>query len=321
MDMGNHHFGASPQGATPDRPVRVAAANLRLDSIAVELSTELAGNGISAIILKGPSVARWLYRDSSRRYIDIDLLINPGELDKTSRILAGLGFRSVPFPTLDRDVPVRREWDRDGIAIDLHVTLDLLEHLDSRAVWEELSARTEPMELATGTVTVLAPGPRALYVALHALAHGDRPQPFRDLTRALEVLPRDVWVDAAEVARSLGAEALIADALAMRPEGRALVEDLGLPQGSKRTRLRRTGATATEESAAVTLLHVRRMGVMEALRFLAAKAFPPPGYLRTRSRLAGRGPIGLGIAYLIRPLLLIVAAIKGAIALLRARRS
>jgi hypothetical protein len=48
--------------------------------------------GVPAILLKGPSVARWLYPAGGRAYADSDLLVPASEFSRAEKVLRSLGF-------------------------------------------------------------------------------------------------------------------------------------------------------------------------------------------------------------------------------------
>ena len=63
---------------TVDRAPELIAAGigLALEAMAVEVTTAFARSGIASILLKGPSVIRWLYPATTDRYsVDVDLLV------------------------------------------------------------------------------------------------------------------------------------------------------------------------------------------------------------------------------------------------------
>ncbi len=65
----------------------------RTDIATVELMAALQAAGIRSILLKGPSVQRWLYADhETRHYWDIDLLVSPAELHRAEAVADSLGF-------------------------------------------------------------------------------------------------------------------------------------------------------------------------------------------------------------------------------------
>ena len=55
-----------------------AARSLQLDLVAAEVGTALRDAGVAFILLRGPSLTRWLYPPHrGRLYVDVDLLLAP----------------------------------------------------------------------------------------------------------------------------------------------------------------------------------------------------------------------------------------------------
>src|SRR5262249_62109186 len=123
-------------GGSPGVPQRRAAADLsrrpeldefvqrafnmagrrRLDAAAIELFDALGEAGGEALLLKGPVLARLLYRpDEHRAYGDLDLLVAPSDLALARAVLARLGYlnESVELGIDDVAGVVRSEtWSR-----------------------------------------------------------------------------------------------------------------------------------------------------------------------------------------------------------------
>ncbi|HJU49010.1 MAG TPA: nucleotidyltransferase family protein, partial [Gaiellaceae bacterium] len=157
--------------------------NLALDALAVEVSGQLAAGGVRALVLKGPSLTGWLYGEGSTRFSrDVDLLVDPEAFEQAERLLEGRGLQpQVPW----REDRTARHWRREDSAfeIDLHRTLVGV-GVSPQDAWETLSGRTEPLDVAGGSVEVLDPAARALVLALHAAKHQSvRGQPLDDLER------------------------------------------------------------------------------------------------------------------------------------------
>lgn len=71
-----------------------AARALLLDFRAAHACEFLQDRGIPALLLKGPTIAGWLYRDGTLRpYRDIDILVAPADWSRASIALAEIGFR------------------------------------------------------------------------------------------------------------------------------------------------------------------------------------------------------------------------------------
>ena len=65
-----------------------------IDAATAQLFAALAQAGAQARLLKGPSVARWLYEDPlEREYGDCDVLIAPAWLPVAERALGVLGYQ------------------------------------------------------------------------------------------------------------------------------------------------------------------------------------------------------------------------------------
>ena len=164
------------------RPELIAAGvGLALEALAVEVTTELERSGIANIVLKGPSVIRWLYPAATDRYsVDVDLLVAPADLERAEATLAARGFE--PFEPR-RDDKHARSWMRPGepLPVDLHRSLVGV-GVDDETAWEVLSGLTEQLEVCGGTLSVLQPHGRALHLALHAAQ--ETPDKEQALTRS-----------------------------------------------------------------------------------------------------------------------------------------
>ena len=96
------------------------------------------------------------------------------------------------------------------------------------------------MRIAGASVDVLDPAGRAFVLALHSAKDGGRDEkPRRDLERALEILPPDLWRAAAEIAAAVGSGEAFAAGLRRCSAGRELSVELDLtPQVSREIALR-----------------------------------------------------------------------------------
>jgi Uncharacterised nucleotidyltransferase len=305
-----------------DTPLEVmwAARSLALDRESAALAGQLEEAGIPTILLKGPAIATWLYHGRGvRTYGDTDLLVPPDRWELALATLRRLGFEdglgSMAHPRMESISS--HPWARGDQSVDLHCTLWGLEAPPER-VWELLSARTEPMNVGGRELRVLAPAPRAMHVALHAAQHGyDEGKPVCDLELALEVLPEELWAEAAEVAAQLDALGGFATGLRLIPAGRALTERLGIEREASVGALLRVGhvplSQGFEELATTP-------GLRAKLAVVRGELAPTPDFMRWWSPLARRGRLGLVAAYLWRPLYLALRAGPGLVAWRRARR-
>ena len=164
------------------------------------MTTELERSGIANIVLKGPSVIRWLYPADTDRYsVDVDLLVAPADLEHAEATLAERGFE--PFEPR-RDDKHARSWMRPGepLPVDLHRSLVGV-GVDDETAWEVLSGVTDRLEVHGGALSVLQPHGRALHLALHAAQETpDKQQALRDLGRGLELLELEAWRQARDLA-------------------------------------------------------------------------------------------------------------------------
>ena len=297
--------------------MRAAAVSLRVDTVTVEVVSRLRSAGLRPILLKGPSIASWLYADGTARpYRDTDLLVAPHALRTASRALRELGFREQPGVS-------SYTWFRrsDRSVVDLHDTLFGVETDKDRA-WALLSEDTETMRVGRLEVEALGRPARLLYVVLHAAQHESHrfDQPRKDLERALRHAGEQPWREAAGLAGRLRAAPTFAAGLRLLPDGAGLADRMGL--GDERPvmlSLRREGG----QSLAVTLERLATAPGMGArLALLARRLIPPPDYMRWRYRgLAERGSVGLALAYLWRPASIALRLPAAIAAWRRARRA
>ena len=209
----------------PPPEVGGVAGALIMELRVAEAAATLSDAGIRSVVLKGPSIGRWLYDTTQERsYGDSDLLVAPGDVPAAEKVIISLGYRRLS-ETLTGDRP--REalyWMRsnDGAALDLHQTLPGVE-VSPETAWLLLSGETEVLTLRGVEVEVLNQPARALHLALHAADHGfTSDRPLKELALALGTLPEDLWREAADMAVPLEATAAFAAGLRLLPEGAEL---------------------------------------------------------------------------------------------------
>lgn len=223
--------------AVPDsqKLARLAAsgARLRMDGDTAQVLESFERAGVHALLLKGPSIACWLYDHATERpYFDCDLLVEPGDYDAAEAELRSLGY----VPLLDRwGLPAwwyghAVAWTHpDGrVGVDLHRTL-LGVGVSPATAWRVLSA--DPDELVVGgrRVRCLGLPARAMHVALHATQHGPGTQPAVDLERAVTVCDDALWAEAARLAAQLDATAAFVAGLRLTSGGARIATRLALP--------------------------------------------------------------------------------------------
>lgn len=292
----------------PDDPRRVAAVSaaagrLRIDHAAAAAIHALDAAGIPYILLKGASVARWLYEpEDARAYGDCDLLVPPGEFGAALQTLTALGFEpeltESEMPSWWREHALATIRQTDGIAIDLHRSLPGVQVTDAQ-LWAALSARTDVKPVGDSMANVLTEPGRALHAALHVAQHGGSARDLDVLARVIDRMDDQGWRAAADLASMLEATAAFQRGLSFLSAGEDLAERLGL-DGDRAIEVELRAAGAPE---ALTLARVFDAdGIAARLSLVRHKLLPPPTFMRKWSPLAGRGRLGLAAAYAWRPI-------------------
>ncbi len=307
--LGSHmttgkHPGIDGLGAAVDPDVTAAALALRLDGVAGIAVERLRAAGIPSILLKGATIATWLYDDGHPRpYLDIDLLVSPSDAERAKEVLAELGFVHTMNGAHPGEVGASEQelFGPDGVCIDLHVGL-LGMNASLQQCWDVLVQHTDRFRLGGGTeVRALDAPARALHLALHAAQNGPiDAKAIADLERGLVKVDRGQWRAAARLADELEATEAFAAGLRLVPEGAALADELGLTHRMTVELVLRT------RSAPQTAIFFERLarapGIRKKAALLARKLFPTAVWMRANSSMARRGRVGLGWAWLLHPL-------------------
>lgn len=281
--------------ADRDQQLRVGAS-LKLDAVGADAVAALRRHGVQPVLLKGEAVTRRLYRDAAyRSHDDVDLLIPPAERERAAAALSELGFERTG------DADYAEPWVRraDGATIDVHVRLPGAD-ADEQEAWHVLAGRTRTVRVHAEEVHVFEDDALALNVALHAAHHGPGgTKALEDLRRALDQFPHETWVDAAALAERIAAGPAFAAGLRLLAEGRELAHRLGLASATTReTAFRSRGLPPT---APGLFRLVEAKGVRARFHLLARELAPRAAFMRSVSPLARRGPLGLALAYALRP--------------------
>jgi len=292
-----------------------------VDAVTAEVVEAFSEAGVGSILLKGPSIARWLYDDEAARpYADSDLLVEPAKVGRAQDVLRDLGFRR-EWGALDHgglEAPPSYPWGRRGMSVDLHEGLAGAGG-DPQAVWALLHQTAQRLRVGGREVAVLGEAERLVHLVLHAAHHGPQVErPLEDLRRALAVVPAARWADAARAAERLVAVPAFVDGLALVSEGRPRLGELGLDaRPSVGSLLKGEGAPMAEG--------FERLATAPGPAGKAAVArdelFPSREFMRWWSPLARRSGRGLVIAYAWRVLWLAAHAPPGLRAWRRARRA
>jgi Uncharacterised nucleotidyltransferase len=296
----------------------VAAANLRIDAVTVEVVDALRDARIDSIVLKGPSLAHWLGDDVARPYVDTDLLVQQERLDDARTVLERLGFE----PYLegadlgDRWAHPAWLWMRGDRLVDLHHGLAGAE-ADPVRIWSLLRRRTVPLTRGRSELKILDRPATALVLALHAAQHGAAvEQPLRDLRLGLERFERPVWDEAARLAGDLGASGAFASGLRLVPD--AAPADLAAAH-TPSVPVALAAASAPPQALALEQLASQR-GAAAKLGYVRRRLVPPAPWMRASYPLARHGRIGLASAHAWRLLSAPVRLGRALPAWLRARR-
>jgi len=289
--------GEAPATRQVSRGILEAAHSLSVDLVTTEVVAALLDHGVHSILLKGPAIASWLYRNGDHRpYGDCDLLVSPDQKIPAQEVLVSLGFRygyeSLGPGALEEGL----FWTRGLDTVDLHTNIHGI-GVDDARTWAVLSSEyVERGTVGGREVDVLNPAARAMHIALHAAQHGRRElTPMADLARAVEVLPFEMWRQSAELAMRLDAAATFATGLALVPAGEAIVERLGIEKDNS---VRALLLADTAPTVAFTLEDLRRTrGAVAKARFVGRKTFPTSEHMRLYYGVARRGRGGLALSY------------------------
>jgi len=286
---------------TAGRDMLLATARaLEVDRITAEVTTSLAGHGVQAILLKGATVATWLYDDGTpRSYVDSDVLVPPDRFADAVAVLRQRGFTadrpSGPLP--DHGVPHAEPFSRstDAAQVDLHRTVSGAS-APPEAIWALLADACVPGQVGGAEVQVPNIAARAMLCAFHAAQHGPEvAQPLEDLRRAVDREPLETWREAARLAASVGGVPSLASGLRLTPAGSVVADRLGLPS-ERLVQLASTPRAPARIAYGFERLS-REKGAIAKGTLLAREAFPSPDFMRWWSPLARRGTAGLVAAY------------------------
>jgi hypothetical protein len=305
---------------------RLVAAGTRLaiDAGTAELIERLERVGVRALLLKGASVARWLYPNGTgRSYDDCDLLVGPLDFATAEHVLRSAGFTGLlaemgmPSWWCEHATVWRRR--SDGLCVDLHRTLVGV-CVDDATTWRVLSTEPDEIVVAGRRVPVLGLPARALHVALHAAQHGHRWGPWiTDVERALAVGDDQLWWSAVALAIALEATPAFVAGLSLVPAGEQVIARLALQHArSPETELR----VSSPPPLALGFEQLAQASGMRARAEIARrKLAPTPAFLRDWDPHVGDGRLDLVRAYIRRALWLLRHAPRGLHAWYRVRRS
>lgn len=280
-----------------------------LDRITAGLLDGFESAGVRCLVLKGPALARLLYRDDEvRSYGDIDLLVGPKDVTGARDVLSASGFnRADEVFGIDDVAGIQYSeiWARRGkdspLWIDLHRSISGCEASDE-IVWSALSATRKPIDLGGREAWVPGIPALALHLALHAAQHGPSDgKAMADLARGLERWGREIWRAAARLAAELEALGSFAAGLRLQPAGAELAGELELPRADElEWKIR------NRESRPRGTFHLNAMaeaqGFRQRLNVLRRSLIPPHDWMIRQFRWAERSRAHLLMAYVVHVL-------------------
>lgn len=284
---------------------------------------ELARASVPSVLLKG-SAFRLHFDVLVRQSADCDLLIPAGDEKAAHSALLAAGYRAVMLSGDAPDDGARHAdiWRIPGdyFVVDLHRTLPEA-RVDPSHVWSILLPHVVTETVAGTPTEVLDRPATAALAVLHAAHHArEDVQAWSDLAAVIEQLEIEHWAAAANLAANLDAGDAFVAALSSLEGGKRILDFLDLDEitpdlrTSMRWNAEPWGATALSE-----LLEAE--GVRARSRKLTSAVFPPRRTMRYyHPTLARRGPLGLALAYTLRPLRL-AARLPNAVRVLRRYRS
>jgi hypothetical protein len=212
-----------------------------LDEAGASVAAALEAAGVDALILKGPALEAALYQEGeARQYVDVDLLVSPDDIQLAEHVLETLGYRNAGAHLGIDDVGglVHAEtWILLGSSA-LTPQIELHRWFPGAAapateVWSALWNERTRLVIARQQVWVLNTGGQALQLATHLAQHGPRySRGAWELRLALERWPPEVWQQAAELARRIGAIEFFAAGMRLAAPPAALIEELQLPSAA-----------------------------------------------------------------------------------------
>lgn len=315
-------------GSTPYSTPAVlrAVQTLNIDRTTALVARHLNAAGVRTVLLKGPSVARWLYDDPAERsYVDSDLLVESSKLRQAINLLEDLGLRT---PLADAG---RWEQDLHSIVlsctlgdpllaeVDLHFTLPRANAPPDR-VWQALAAESVPFRVGGYDLEALSEVACAVVVALHAAHNGrENAQSTQDLERLVDRLSPMHWPRVRLLADQIGALPALAYGLQLAPGGAGLARELGL-RGETSVEMELISNHAPPLAYGVSRL-ASSPSWGDRLRMVASELWPTHAFLTVWAEREGhpaRSPVGRRLARLVY---LVRGAAPAVQAFLRARHS
>jgi putative nucleotidyltransferase-like protein len=288
-----------------------------LERTSADVVGALVRAAIPSVLLKGPLQQRWLApAGRPRRSGDVDVIVSPLMFDAAAGVLQSLGYALKEVAPEEPGREHAHVWVAPRrMPVELHFSL-----VGAPNAWNVLQRECETVEVMGQPVNIPNEAARCMIVALHAAQHGVGERPiFHDLEKALRVADPAAWRLAYELAAEAGGSTPFAAALALTPEGMNTLAASGStpPELSDREAL---GLLTPAPSAVALCMFSIEPGYLAKARFVVGKLAPSQRLMRLRYPIARRGPLGMALAYLYRPLWLLRRLPRATWSWRRARR-
>ena len=275
-----------------------------LDQTALAVLNGFEAAGVRSLLLKGPVLSRVLYTaEEYRSYLDIDVLVPPGDLAAAHETLTALGYRT-GNENLGIDdvggVAHSEIWAQRGtdwpLWVDLHHRLTGCT-APGDVVWAALWAGRSSIDFHGRETAIPGKSGIALHVAIHAAQHGPADtKAIADLARAVERCPLATWRSAASLAEKVGGVEELGAGLRLLPAGAGLAEQLSLPSSPQRD-----WEIRHREFRPRGMFHLQALsdagGVRERMNVLRRSLLPTGAWIRSEFPWAARSRLLLLAAY------------------------
>jgi hypothetical protein len=280
----------------PSLDVTAAAFSLLVDRTTAQISQAFAAAGIPLVLLKGPTFGWFWPPPQVRAYGDSDLLVPISRFEDAVDLLVDEGFRRRPGLGL-----TVHSWTFDRFTghrqtVDLHRTIPGV-GVPPEVLWDRLRPHTVEHQVDGVAVPGLDRTATTVHALLHAAPRGpDRDKNLLDVERLLRHHTTPWW-EAAQLGRTLGADAVMRLGLQRVAGGAALADMLDLGEPSPFLRHLSDSRIPTKY-----LAKLRTVAPRDRPALVLRQLFPPPQALRADGpSFARRGRLGLSVAYVVRP--------------------
>ena len=270
-----------------------AMRTLRVEATATPALRRLHEKGIPFLVIKGPAVARFHARPSTRPYTDIDLMVPPRYYNYAARELSELGYRQdsrgrPPWHWFDLQCREGANYRNGPVA-----NVDLHHHIAPWVFGQHLSAQTmlqrsQPGHIAGVPVRLAGLDDSFLIASLHILNDLGKGDPslmtWRDTIVLAELLGQE---RAAESYRRAGLEWFLPYVQSTHrylrdPTPNDTGRQARPDNQCQSARLRALGWEGSTFAARSPIMPVARLPFPRAFLFLVGSLFPSPQYAKEK---------------------------------------